>query len=303
MLYSEKGDPVANRLANPPAHRIPPQPYEEIRRRQRRGTVTIAILAGMLGALLIAGGLFWTGITDGADTLASIDATTATSEPAVTSESSSPAETAQASVALTDVSDIAAEAVDSIVVVEVTIDARGPFDATGSGSGVIISEDGIIVTNAHVVDDATSITVELTDGTTYDATVVAMDTSKDVAILDIDASGLSTIELGSTTELSVGDPVIAIGNPLALEGGPSVSTGIVSALDRVLEDADTTLSGIIQTDAAITEGSSGGALLDEDGRLIGITTAVGVSSVGVEGIAFAVPVETVAEVLTTLSGV
>ncbi len=96
--------------------------------------------------------------------------------------------------------------------------------------------------------------------------------------------------------------MIAVGNPLGLEGGPSVTTGIVSALGRVLEDSSVSLTGVIQTDAAITEGSSGGALLDSGGRLIGMTTAVGVSSVGVEGIGFAIPVETVEAVVDSLVG-
>ena len=206
------------------------------------------------------------------------------------------------STGLTDVSDIAAQTVDSVVVVHVTVDGRRPLDVAGSGSGVIICEDGVIVTNAHVVDGATSINVELTDGSTFAATVLAVNADQDIAILDTEATGLTTIDLGSTANLEVGDPVISIRNPLRLEGGPSVSTGIVSALDRELADSDATLTGIIQTDAAITEGSSGGALLDADGELIGITTAVGVSSVGVEGIAFAVPVETVNEVLAGLTG-
>lgn len=294
---------MTNSLINPPTRQMPAPPYEEIHRRQRRGTITITILASLLGALLISGALLWTDLGKTGDTVVSTDATAAVADTTAAAETSMTTEAALAAIALTDVSDVAAEVVDSIVVVEVTIDARGPFDATGSGSGVIVSDDGTIITNAHVVDDATSITVELTDGTTYVASVVAQDTSVDIAILDIDAVGLNAIELGSTSGLLVGDPVIAIGNPLALEGGPSVSTGIVSALDRVLEDADTILTGIIQTDAAITEGSSGGALLNSDGHLIGITTAVGVSSVGVEGIAFAVPVETVNQVLASIGGV
>jgi S1-C subfamily serine protease len=299
MLSSEKGDGVTNSLINPPTQQLPAALFEENRRQRRRATFAITVIAAILGTLLIAGALLWTNFGDRSDTISS------TASTPVIGESNTTAETVSGATGATDVSGISAEAVDSIVVVEVTIDARGPFDASssGSGSGVIISEDGTIVTNAHVVDDATSITVELTNGTTYTATVLAEDTSEDIAILVIDASGLTAIELGSTTALAVGDPVIAIGNPLALEGGPSVSTGIVSALDRTIEDSDTTLTGIIQTDAAITEGSSGGALLDADGRLVGITTAVGVSSVGVEGIAFAVPVETVSEILATLIGV
>lgn len=286
-------------LITPPAQDVPAPPYAEIHRRQRRAVITTTVLASIVGTLLIAGALFLNDLTNTGGTVAPVPA----SESTVSSESNPTNETALAAVALNDVSDVASQVVDSIVVVEVTIDARGPFDTTGSGSGVILSEDGTIITNAHVVDNATSVNVELTDGTRHVATVVAADTAVDLAILDIDASGLNAIALGSTTGLLVGDPVIAIGNPLALEGGPSMSTGIVSALDRVLDGTDTTLTGIIQTDAAITEGSSGGALLDANGQLIGITTAVGISSVGVEGIAFAIPVETVSQVLDGLGGV
>lgn len=292
---------MTNNLINPPPQQVVPPPHEEVHHGRKRSTITITVLAGLLGALMIAGALFLTDLTNTEATVGST-AAVAVSEQTAVSESNLTTEATLSAMVLTDVSDIATQAVDSIVVVEVTIDARGPFDATGSGSGVIVSEDGTIVTNAHVVDDATSIIVELTDGTTFEATVLYENASVDLAVLDIDASGLTAVELGSTSDILVGDPVIAIGNPLALEGGPSVSAGIVSALDRVLEGSDATLSGIIQTDAAITEGSSGGALLDADGRLIGITTAVGVSSIGVEGIAFAIPVETVSEVLADLAG-
>ena len=133
------------------------------------------------------------------------------------------------------------------------------------------------------------------------AEIVGIDESQDVAVLAVDTSGLSPISIGSTDGLVVGNPVIAVGNPLGLEGGPSVTTGIVSALGRVLEDTSVSLTGVIQTDAAITEGSSGGALLDAEGRLVGMTTAVGVSSVGVEGIGFAIPVETVMSVVAQLT--
>jgi S1-C subfamily serine protease len=208
-----------------------------------------------------------------------------------------------AAAVLSDVSDVAAQVVDSVVTVQSAVTTRA-FGAAGqvtsSGSGVILDEAGTIVTNAHVVEDVEDMTVVLSNGERYAASVVGVDTGQDVAIISIDAADLTPIELGSTAGLLVGDPVIAVGNPLALAGGPSVSTGIVSALDRTLEDADVSLEGVIQTDAAITEGSSGGALLDEQGRLIGITTAVGVSSVGVEGIGFAIPVETIVQVMATL---
>jgi len=268
-------------------------------RRSRRKVAGLAAGAvAVAGAVLLAGSLLLVSsstpeATRSADTLDLVATSTGGAEGGAESNGAN----------LTDVSVIAATAVDSVVVVDVVYDTRGPFDSTGSGSGVIISEDGMIVTNDHVVENASSISVELTDGSAYTATVLVEDESVDIAILDIEASGLTALDLGTTTDLDVGEPVIAIGNPLALEGGPSVSTGIVSALDRVLEDQDVTLSGIIQTDAAITEGSSGGALLDANGDLVGITTAVGVGSLGVEGIAFAVPVETVSEVLATLGQV
>jgi putative serine protease PepD len=166
---------------------------------------------------------------------------------------------------------------------------------------VIITADGNIATNAHVVTAGTAVQVVLANGTSYDATVLGVDEEHDLALIDIEASGLDPIQLGSSEALLVGDPVIAVGYPLALEGGPSVSTGIVSALDRTLRDGQVDLTGVIQTDAAITEGSSGGALLDSQGRLIGITTAVGVSSVGVEGIGFAIPVETITDVLAGIA--
>ncbi len=282
---------MADTPADRPIHDIGP----DARWSRRPKAAMAAGAAAAAGAVLLAGSLLLLSpstpdVTGSADAVALVDTSTVGADTG--------AEPTGA--ALTDVSAIASTAVHSVVVVEVIYDTRGPFDSSGSGSGVIIGQDGLIVTNDHVVENASSISVELSDGSTYTATVLVEDESVDIAILDIEASGLTTVDLGSTTDLAVGDPVIAVGNPLALEGGPSVSTGIVSALDRVLEDREASLSGIIQTDAAITEGSSGGALLDASGNLIGITTAVGVGSLGVEGIAFAVPVETVSAVLAAL---
>lgn len=204
---------------------------------------------------------------------------------------------------LTDVSALAARVVDSVVEIDVVLRDRGPFSSRGSGSGVIVDPSGVIVTNAHVVRNATEVNVELNNGRTFRGEVVAVDRSNDLAVIEIDAEGLTAIELGSSTGLEVGQPVIAVGNPLGLEGGPSVSTGIVSALDRDVRGRNSALSGVIQTDAAITQGSSGGALLDGQGRLIGITTAVGVSRIGIEGIGFAVPVESVIDILSEVNGI
>lgn len=200
-----------------------------------------------------------------------------------------------------DVADAVAigeKVIPSIVTVEVINGGR----VVASGSGVILSDDGYIATNDHVVSVGTTFQVVLSDGrTTYQATLVGTDPLTDLAVLDIGAAGLTPIELGSAAALSVGDAAVAVGSPLGLEGGPSLTVGVVSAFGRQVQTGPTEqLFGMIQTDAPITSGSSGGALVDGAGRLIGITTAVGVSDVGVEGIGFATPVEIVSRVVTEL---
>jgi S1-C subfamily serine protease len=205
-------------------------------------------------------------------------------------------------VILSDASIIGDAVVPSIVTVQVYAQVSGAGNALlGSGSGVIYDAEGRIVTNAHVVDSGAGFEVVLADGRIYEATVVGVDTATDLAVLDIAADSVVPINLGSTDELSVGEPAVAVGSPLGLEGGPSLTSGVLSAFDREVQtDSTTTLFGMLQTDAPITEGSSGGALVDGQGRLIGITTAVGVSSVGVEGIGFATRVEIVSRVVDEL---
>jgi S1-C subfamily serine protease len=173
--------------------------------------------------------------------------------------------------------------------------------AQGSGSGVIIDSSGYIVTNDHVAGDAESIRVVLSDGRIYEATLIGTDPVTDLAVLDIDAENLTAVDFGSTDGMQVGDTAIAIGNPLGLDGGPSLTVGVLSAFGReVRTSATSVLYGMLQTDAPITQGSSGGALVDGAGRLIGITTAVGVSEVGIEGIGFATPIEIVQRVVADI---
>lgn len=194
--------------------------------------------------------------------------------------------------ALADASSVASRALPSVVTVQVAGSA-----GTGSGSGVVYDESGRILTNHHVVEVGTQFRVVLSDGRTYEARLLGSDPSTDLAVLEIDAVGLPPIDLGSTESLQVGEAAIAVGSPLGLEGGPSLSVGVISSLEREVQTGpETVLYGMLQTDAPITQGSSGGALVDGQGRLIGITTAVGVSSVGVEGIGFATPVEIVERV-------
>ena len=187
---------------------------------------------------------------------------------------------------------VAQKVLPSIVTVEIGIIDGADFIVTGSGSGVVIDADGTLVTNEHVVGGAAAVRVVFADGRSYDAEVVGSDSLTDLAVIAIDALGLTAVELGTTIDMAIGDTAIAIGSPLGLAGGPSVTVGVLSAFDRRVQVAiDAELFGMLQTDAPITRGSSGGALVDSEGRLIGITSAIGVSDVGAEGLGFAIPVE------------
>jgi len=157
-----------------------------------------------------------------------------------------------------------------------------------SGSGIILTSDGYILTNAHVVEDGTSYTVTLSDGTTHDATLYGMDTVKDLAILKIDATDLTAAEFGNSEKLAVGETVVAIGNPMGVELSGSVTSGLVSALNRTMEIDGTTYK-LIQTNASISPGNSGGPLINSSGQVIGINTAKIVAT-GAEGIGFAMPI-------------
>lgn len=155
----------------------------------------------------------------------------------------------------------------------------GQVVGQAAGSGVILSSDGEVLTNAHVIEGASTIQVKLTDGSTYRATVEGRDTSSDLAVLKLQgASGLPTVTLGDSSQLQVGDDVVAIGNALALKGGPTVTRGIVSALDRSITDDSGRLTNLIQTDAAISSGNSGGPLVNAQGEVVGINTAVAASN-------------------------
>ena len=203
-----------------------------------------------------------------------------------------------------DTAVVGAAVIPSIVTVEVGSLSNGTFVPAGSGSGVILDTSGNIATNDHVVEGGTAARVILSDGRIYEAELMGTDPLTDLAVLNISANDLSPIALGSTDNLTIGTTAIAVGSPLGLEGGPSLSVGVVSALGREVQTGpETILYGMIQTDAPITSGSSGGSLVDADGALIGITTAVGVSNIGVEGIGFATPVEIVervtAEIIAT----
>lgn len=171
----------------------------------------------------------------------------------------------------------------------VRLDVDGP-EGPGTGSGVLYRDDGLLLTSAHVVDGTTTIDVILTDGRHFDGTLVGSDPLTDIALVEIDGRQLPVAVLGTAEGLEVGAPTIAIGSPLGLDGGPSVTTGIVSAVQRRIEPPEgEALHGMIQTDAPIAAGSSGGALVDATGAVIGITTAVASDAGGRFG--FATPID------------
>ena len=173
-----------------------------------------------------------------------------------------------------------------------------PIPESGSGSGVVIDETGNIVTNYHVVEGARRLEVTLADQTKYEARVIGVDQSNDLAVIRIEApaSSLIPIPLGTTEGLQVGQKVLAIGNPFGLEG--TLTTGIISSLGRSIQAGNgRIIEGVIQTDAAINPGNSGGPLLNAKGEVVGINTAiVSPSNIGNIGISFAVPVDTVKRV-------
>ena len=164
--------------------------------------------------------------------------------------------------------------------------------ASASGSGFILTSDGYVVTNNHVVEGATSVTVKLYNGDEYDATIVGTDEMNDVALLKIDATGLQAVTIGDSDQIEVGEEVIAIGNPLG-ELTFTMTAGVVSALDREI-NTDGKPINMLQTDVAINSGNSGGPLFDMNGNVIGITSAKysGSTSSGasIEGISFAIPI-------------
>lgn len=180
----------------------------------------------------------------------------------------------------------------------------GGFEESGAGTGIIISADGEVVTNAHVVNGASNIKVTLpNNGGTHDASIVGIDTSKDLAVIKISGvSGLTPATFANSDTVSVGDSVIAVGNALGYGGSPTVTEGIVSAKGRSLQDTEDSLTGLLQTDAAINPGNSGGPLVDENGDVIGINVAVatGNGSEPAQNIGFTIPSNTVVADLPSL---
>jgi putative serine protease PepD len=266
------GPPVAPRVAAV-VEPTPPQPPRPRRVAVATALAALALVAGAVGGFVATDDdTTTTAVTTGAELV---------SYPAAS-----------------DVASVVAAATGSVVRISATSSARPGASASAglvAGTGVVLDDEGHIITNAHVVADTTDVTVVLDgEANARAATVVAVDASADIAVLQVaDTTGLVPATFAAADELAVGDVVVAIGDALDLEGDLSVTQGIVSALDRSIETTEGTLDGLIQTDAAISSGNSGGALLDDSGRVVGITTAVATSSgtTTASGIGFAIPAD------------
>jgi S1-C subfamily serine protease len=256
----------------------PPRPVRSVRTRA-------AVVGGVSGALMAAIAAF------GVVRLTDHDATPVASTTAA-------AVATPLSTTTFDVHGVLAKIGNAVVSIDVSQAGRRGQVISGAGSGFIVSDEGYVLTNNHVVDGASTITVTFSDGTTEDATVVGTDPTHDVAVLKIgDIHGATPLALADTSTLQVGDEVLAIGNALDLGDSPTVTLGIVSAKDRTIQTDTESLSGLLQTDAAINPGNSGGPLVNAAGQVVGINTA-GVT--GANNIGFAIDISTVTSVITQI---
>ncbi len=249
----------------------------------------VAVVSALVGALVASGVSAAVLISEGDGD----DSTTASAGPTPTP--GPPITTVDGAM---DIQSILGRVQESVVTIEVSGTARGGV-FEGAGSGVVLSTDGLIMTNAHVVSETDDITVRTFDGASYRGSLVGSEPASDLAVIRIDgADDLKPAELGSSASLLVGAPVIAIGNALNLGGQPSVTTGIVSAVNRTIESPEgDPLTDLIQTDTAINPGNSGGPLVDASGAVVGINTAIIQDS---QNIGFAISIDSARPIIEQL---
>ncbi len=265
--YAPPAPPPTEPLRRVPAPPVPGTPS----RRAGGGRTALVVVAALVGGA-ISGGIVADRATHDAPAASSTSGSSATGNNA-TSAGNNTSSIAKPQ----DVQGILAKVEPGVVSIRTQAARAGRFfPSSGAGTGMVLTADGEVLTNAHVVSGATTIEVRLTGETTWRAAdLVGANTAEDVAVVKIrSASGLKTVELGKSSDLKVGDDVIAIGNALDLDGGLTVTEGIVSALNRSISDSTENLSGLIQTDAAINPGNSGGALVNSAGQVVGMNTAV-----------------------------
>ncbi len=255
--------------------------------KKRRGIKTAAMLLSvslLSGAMGFGGGLLANRLNNQNVPVHSINAT--------------PASLSGAEFNTVSVAEACADSVVEIRTESVQNSQRfGQFVSEGAGSGVIITADGYIATNNHVIDGASKITVTLANGKECGATLIGKDAKTDLAVIKISETALKAATLGTSASLKVGEPVVAIGNPLGELGG-TVTSGIISALDRQIE-IDNEKMTLLQTDAAVNPGNSGGGLFNAQGQLIGVVNAKSSGS-DIEGLAFAIPIDTAKNVINQI---
>ena len=272
----------------------PPPPTVKSRRKLRALALALAVVAIGFG-----GGILGTIAVDEWDiTIGSTNISGSSNAPLVTSEVGSD----DPSLGTTVVAQVVNQLADSVVTINSQIsDATGEGEA--SGTGVVLTSDGEILTNAHVIEGATKVSVRFAGETEPRiATVLASDAGNDLALLKINATNLKPATFAQPETIRIGDQVIAIGYALALDGGPSVTSGIISALKRTIITESGALNGLIQTDAAISSGNSGGPLVNLRGEVVGINTAVARSDVNqaATNIGFSISVDEIVPVLEQL---
>lgn len=275
-----------------PAGNIPPKtPLKQPKEKKKMSSaMTIALCAVISLACGLGGGYAAVQTFGSKTTIIYQEVSSTSSAESIATDSSSSS--------TLSVQEVAAKASPSVVeiVVSATEEGYGMFGQSytseGAGSGVIISSDGYIITNSHVVEDADNISVTLNDGTSYDAELIGTDSKSDIAVIKINADSLTAAVIGDSDDIQVGDTAVVIGNPLGTLGG-TVTDGIISATDREITINNESMN-LIQTNAAINSGNSGGGLFSDTGALIGIVNAKdsGTTSSGatIEGLGFAIPV-------------
>jgi len=294
-----------------------PVPTEKKKKQAHTGKgsrIVVPFFCGVLGSALVVGTCFGVpGIRN------ALIGTNTSSKPSISMpQSSSSATLNPTQISLTNLSEtgigVASKVLPSIVGIKVEYAVNSIFynnasTASAEGSGIIISEEGYILTNNHVVNStstssfyeigkATSIKVMLyNDETEYEAKIVGTDTQTDLAVIKIDKEGLTAAELGDSNSVKVGEFAMAIGNPLGLQS--SVTGGFISAVNRTITDSDGKKFTLIQTDAAINSGNSGGALVNSQGQVIGVNT-IKYAGEGVEGMGFAIPISSTTDIIEQL---
>ena len=300
----EPGYPAAWPPSTVEAPTLPPS---EHRRPVRAAGAGLVVMAAVLSAVLASGMTFAALELGNAGPAATPAASAAPSTAAATSPTAQGSLTAVGSVAVA--TRVAADAAASVVTI--ATEQAGVFDpftgsagSTGSGSGFVVSADGLILTNNHVISGASTITVTFENGRQVAGTVVASDAHLDLALVRAASTGLTPLALGDSSKLLVGEVAIAIGSPLGTFSD-TITQGIVSGLGRTIDVSDgqsrrtTHLTGLIQTDAAINPGNSGGPLLDAAGKVIGIVTASASNS---QGVGFAIPIAAALPLIRSAGG-